>query len=80
MEQEGSRATEPPWLLRPEELAGLLALGRSMVFKLVARGELPAVRIGRAVRIRRVDAERFVLERAAASAVPAHPDDEGRAQ
>lgn len=38
-------------LLRPEEAAKMLGLGRSKVFQMLAAGELPVVRIGRSVRI-----------------------------
>ncbi len=50
-------------LLRAEEAAKLLSLGRSTVFQLMATGELPCVRIGRAVRIPRSALERWVRER-----------------
>lgn len=42
---------EPRLLLRIDEAARLLGLGRSKAYELVASGELPAVRIGRARRI-----------------------------
>ena len=38
-------------LVRLPEAAEILCLGRSTVYELVARGELPTVHIGRAVRI-----------------------------
>lgn len=41
----------PPMLLRPEEAAKMLGLGRSKVFQMLAGGELPVVRIGRSVRV-----------------------------
>jgi len=55
---------EPPALLRAEEVARLTSLGRSTVFKMLATGELRAVRVGRAVRVRRIDLERWISERA----------------
>ncbi len=54
---------EQPLLLRAEEAAKLLSLGRSKVFEMLASGELPAVRIGRAVRVPRTALERWVRER-----------------
>jgi excisionase family DNA binding protein len=54
---------EPPLLLRAEEAARLLGLGRSTVFMLLAAGELPAVRIGRSVRVSRTAVERFIADR-----------------
>jgi excisionase family DNA binding protein len=49
-----------PRLLRIEEVARQLAVSRSMAWKLIAAGELRAVRIGRAVRVRPTDLEAFL--------------------
>ena len=38
-------------LLKVDEVAALLKIGRTKVYQLVAEGELPAVRIGKALRI-----------------------------
>jgi len=38
-------------LLRVEEVAEMLALGRSKVYEMTNAGELPVVRIGTAVRV-----------------------------
>jgi excisionase family DNA binding protein len=38
-------------LLRAEQVALALGLGRSKVYELMQRGELPVVRIGRSVRV-----------------------------
>ena len=54
---------EQPLLLRAEEAARLLGLGRSTVFGLLAAGELPAVRVGRSVRVSRAGVEQFIAER-----------------
>lgn len=43
----------PTELLKVEEAAGFLRIGRTKVYGLMARGELPVIRIGRAVRIPR---------------------------
>ncbi len=41
----------------------LLSIGRTVLLEMVRRGELPVVRIGRAVRFRVVDLQTFVDER-----------------
>jgi len=57
---------EEPLLLRAEEAARLLSLGRSKVFEMMAAGELPGVvRFGRAVRISRAALEAWIKEREA---------------
>jgi len=49
-------------LLRPSEVADALALGRTTVYAMLQRGELPMVRIGSAVRVP-IDALRGWIER-----------------
>jgi len=50
------------WLTVPE-VARELRLPRSRAYELVARGEIPAVRIGqRSIRINRRELERFLME------------------
>ena len=67
--REGSQAAvsdlpnQPTILLRAEEVALLLGIGRTKVFEMLAAGELPAVRIGRCVRISRTALEVWVLAR-----------------
>jgi len=43
--------TEAPLLLRAEEVARRLSIGRSKVFTMLADGTLPTVRLGRSVRV-----------------------------
>ncbi len=38
-------------LLRPDEVADLLGIGRSKTYELIAAGDLPAVRVGKRYRI-----------------------------
>jgi len=38
-------------LLRPEEAARELGIGRSKTYDLLRRGEIPSIRIGRSVRV-----------------------------
>ena len=40
-----------PLLLRVEEAAKMLQIGRNKVYELVAAGEIPSLRIGRQLRI-----------------------------
>ena len=42
-----------PIMLRPAEVAALLSLSRSEVYRLIDRGEIPSVRIGRSRRVPR---------------------------
>lgn len=46
--------------LTPKEVAELLKLSLSMVYKLLREGDLPHVRIGRSRRIRREDLEKYI--------------------
>ncbi len=47
-------------LLRPADAAHLLSIGRSTVYELLDRGEIPSVVIGRSRRIRRSDLDAYV--------------------
>lgn len=47
-------------LLRPEEVAEILSVSRSYAYALLQTGELPAVRIGRSVRIRPQDLQDYI--------------------
>ena len=49
-----------PRLLNAQEVAAALNMGLSTVYMLVERGELPSIRIGRSVRIRPEDLEKFI--------------------
>lgn len=50
-------------LLTVKEVAGRLSIGRTTVYELIARGDLPAIRIGRARRIPASALDRFIAER-----------------
>ncbi len=52
-------------LLRLPEVASLLGVGRSTVYELVQRGDLPAVHVGRAVRIPSAALRRWVEQQTA---------------
>lgn len=53
----------PNMLLRVEEVARVLSLSRSKVFLMIAEGELPVLRFGRAVRVSRRELERWIEAR-----------------
>jgi excisionase family DNA binding protein len=50
-------------LLKPMDLAKRLNISRAMAYKLLTLGELPCVRIGRAVRVREADLESYIQKR-----------------
>lgn len=50
-------------LLRVSEVQEVLGIGRSMVYDLIARHELPSLRIGRLVRVPRWALVRWIDER-----------------
>lgn len=54
MNTPGFRPDDPPALLRPDEAAHLLSIGRSKLYQLMAAGAIPTVRIGKSVRVPRV--------------------------
>ncbi len=66
MRQADSR--EAPLLLRVEEAAKLLGVGRTTVFAMVSARELRVVRIGRSVRIPREALEHWIREHLEADA------------
>ena len=50
-------------LLRVPEVAKALGLGRTKVYELIATGELPVIRLGRAVRVSVAALQKWVDER-----------------
>ena len=61
-------------MLRPGEVATTLKITRAKVYDMLAAGELPAVRIGKCVRVPAADLERWLAARLA----PAAADDDWR--
>jgi excisionase family DNA binding protein len=61
-------------LLRPGEAARVLSLGRSKLYELLASGELPSVKIGRATRIPAASLRDWVERRASGSGDGADAD------
>jgi excisionase family DNA binding protein len=61
-------AVVEPLLLRADEAAIVLGIGRTKVFEMLACGELPAIKIGRCVRVPKDRLERWIDEQANAHA------------
>jgi len=38
-------------LLKPSEVAQVLGIGRSLIYELIARKEMPSIRLGRCIRV-----------------------------
>jgi excisionase family DNA binding protein len=55
-------------LLKVEEAAELMSVGRSKAYELIRTGELPHLRIGRSVRVPVGPLEKWINERAADAA------------
>ena len=49
-------------LLKPSEVTQILGIGRSLVYELIARKEIPSVRLGRCIRIRIDSLEQWLKE------------------
>ena len=49
-------------LLRAVEIAKILGLSRSQVYRLMAQGTIPSIRIGKSIRARPEDLEKFLDE------------------
>jgi excisionase family DNA binding protein len=47
-------------LLKPEEVSEILQISKSMVYKLIRRGLLPAVHIGKTVRVKPSELTAFI--------------------
>ena len=50
-------------LLRAEEAAHLLGIGRTKIYEMIARGEVPVLRIGRLVRVPQHALEAWIADR-----------------
>lgn len=57
------RSISDSMLLRTEDVARELRIGRTKVVAMIGSGELPVVRIGRSVRVPRAALERWIAER-----------------
>jgi excisionase family DNA binding protein len=62
-------------LLRIPEVAETLGIGRTKIYEMIATGELPTVRVGRAVRISISTLQKWVEEREQQNVPIPHQDD-----
>ncbi len=49
-------------LLKPTEVTELLGIGRSLVYELIAQGQIPSIRLGRCIRVRRDALQKWIEE------------------
>ena len=61
-EENKNQAYQADPLLMGDDVARILNISRSFAFQLMQRGEIPTVRLGRSVRVRPADLERFILK------------------
>jgi excisionase family DNA binding protein len=59
-QRELTNATYAEELLTVEQVQELLKVGRTFAYSLIRSGELPSYRVGRLVRVRRRDIERWL--------------------
>lgn len=50
-------------LLKPLEAARVLGIGRSLIYELIARKEIPSVRLGRCIRVPKESLIQWLKER-----------------
>jgi len=50
-------------LLKPAEVAEILQVSKALAYNLLKRGEIPTVRIGATVRVRREDLEKYIYDK-----------------
>ena len=49
-------------LLKPSEAAQVLGIGRSLIYELIARREIPSVRLGRCLRVPTESLQRWLID------------------
>ena len=57
--KNGMRPENEREFISLNQLQETLGIGRTKAYDLVASGELPAIRVGRAIRVRRADLDRW---------------------
>jgi putative molybdopterin biosynthesis protein len=59
---EAPQGTPQRLLLRIPEVAKALGLGRSTIYEMIAKGELPVIRVGRAIRVSVTTVQKWITE------------------
>ncbi len=57
--KQGMRPDSEQEFISLNHLQEILGIGRTKAYDLVASGELPAIRVGRVIRVRRADLDRW---------------------
>lgn len=60
MSQEPLVSDHPEKLLKAVDVAEILNISKALSYRLLQQGDIPAVRINSAVRVRPMDLERFI--------------------
>jgi excisionase family DNA binding protein len=60
-------------LLKPIEVAEILRIGRSLVYGMLATGELPSIRVSNCIRVQKTSLEKWISDKENAKG-----DDKGR--
>lgn len=50
-------------LLNPADVAEILKISKALAYKMLKEGEIPTVRFGSSVRVRREDLDRYIYEK-----------------
>ena len=50
-------------LLKPAEVAEILQISKALAYQMLKQGEIPTVRFGSTVRVRREDLEKYIYEK-----------------
>ena len=57
-----SSITQLDKLLKASEVAEILNISRSLSYRLIQKGDIPSVQIGKAIRVRKEDLSNYIAE------------------
>ena len=63
-------------LLKPSEVTQVLGIGRSLVYELIARKEIPSVRLGRCIRVPSESLQRWLKDQEKSTSGTQRQDEE----